>query len=685
VSGGSSTSSSSTIVAESPPINALSWNPLLLNLENQALSGSPDIRKLQQQRQPQPSNHDGQHYGDIHRDARNATSDIYYHSGLAREPQRLPEVYQDSSVVQVRSPPSVPSGRLSAPPVSSYYIEDYPRRRVISPEPRRTHQEYEHDNLSVRSFSHPPRLRQSNQKSSAQPAQQPALPTNKQLVGPDAAQLRITSQPRSKDEEDTSSKETQTTRSYMHQQYRQLEEGLRGAPPPRYKKLSRQEVEALYWETQKVRAGLSSLCQQISHTPRQEDRLGSTGSLPQSLPHSVARSEQNSPMLFQPEAVSRQPFRTQSVQNVGSGYASVIVKPQPMYNIVQLYQLMQQSRASNDPNIRASRARSASPGPNSTRHLQSRSLSLPRSITAPLLPEGLPHKANDDKVDYFKRGVSHRNTIGPIRTSSHSPQIRQLATPTIYEESPQQVGEVTRTVYPDRHKHGSKVDGGSGNKTNKVPSSKSQNSVVSVMNRSPLSVDANDYKKSVSSKKNKKPVSEGPVQQQHYYPPIFKRGSLVSNSSSPIDGEDSPVSPKRVSFTSGYTNEPRNWPTRTGSAPEPPTRQRRMYSGDSEVFLPAEEYNTYANVLEAPNRPLPPVPRDANMSVYGMIVRKSRDPITHNNAVRVPVQRWQQQSESESGSEAGEVQRILQQGSRGRGTYFRFAGKISVITPEGEK
>lgn len=687
VSGGSSaSSSSSTIVAESPPITALSWNPLLLNLENQALSGSPDIRKLQQQqqqRQPQHSSHDGQHYGDIHRDTRNVTPDAYYHpnSGLAREPQHLPEIYHDSSVVQVRRPTSVPSGRLSAPPVSSYHIEDYPRRRVISPEPRRSHQEYEHEQLSVRSSSHPPRLWQANQTPSAQRAQ-PALPTDKRLVGPVAVHLRITPQLRPREEEDTSSK---TATHYMQQQYRQQEGGLRSPPPSRYKKLSRQEVEALYWERQKLRAGLSSLHQHISHAPRLEDRLGSTASLPQSPTHSVVRSEQSSPMLFQQEAVSRQPFRTQSVQNVGSGYAPVLVRPQPMYNTAQQFQLMQQGRASDDSNIRVSRARSASPGPNSSRHLSSRSLSLPRSVTAPVLPEGLPHKANDDKVDYFKRGVPQRNTIGPIRMASHSPQIRQLATPTIYEETLQQVGEAKRAVYPDRHKHDTKVDGETGNKTNTFPSSKSQNSVGSVINRSPLSVDPNDYKKPVSGKKNKKPLSEGSVPQQPYYPPIFKRGSLSSISTPSADGLESPMSPKRVSFTSRYTNEPPNWPTRKGPAPEPPTRQRKLYSVDSDIFLPDEEFNTYTNVPEAPNRPLPPVPRDADASIYGMILRKSRDMNSPARIVPVLVQRWQQQSESESGSEAGEVQRILQQGSHGRGTYFRFAGKISVITPEGEK
>ena len=155
--------------------------------------------------------------------------------------------------------------------------------------------------------------------------------------------------------------------------------------------------------------------------------------------------------------------------------------------------------------------------------------------------------------------------------------------------------------------------------------------------------------------------------QKRYYPPIFKRGSLISTSTSSVDGVDSPVSPKRVSFTRSYTDEPANWPTRKGPAPQPPTRQRKLNSVDSDVFLPSEEYSTYANVQEAPNRPLPPVPRDVNGAVYGMILRKS------------PAHRWQHQSESESGSEAGEVQRILQQGSHGRGTYFRFAGKMAMI------
>ncbi|XP_067005197.2 serine-rich adhesin for platelets [Anabrus simplex] len=93
--------------------------------------------------------------------------------------------------------------------------------------------------------------------------------------------------------------------------------------------------------------------------------------------------------------------------------------------------------------------------------------------------------------------------------------------------------------------------------------------------------------------------------------PIFKRGSLLGVSTAPLSpGADTGV-PKRVSFTG---SEPSAWPTRNGPAPQPPTRQH-----------------------EAPHRPLPPIPYQQHY-----------------------------QSESESGSEAGEVQRILLRHSTGR-------------------
>ncbi|KAJ9600098.1 hypothetical protein L9F63_009609 [Diploptera punctata] len=241
---------------------------------------------------------------------------------------------------------------------------------------------------------------------------------------------------------------------------------------------------------------------------------------------SLNRRYQNSPT---PSTIPRPAYRVHSVQNVGNGYGSLLVKPLPV----------------------TPRARSVSPSPE--RHLNTRSLSLPRDGS-------------------FSRGSPMRNTIGPIRTQ-----------PPIYEE--------TEEI---QLRHGNK-----------------------------------------GSKK------------KSHYAPIFKRGSLTC----PIEEMGQSQSPKRVSFTN--SGEQLYWPTRNGPAPEPPTRQRKSTTD-------SDEYNTYANIpatMTAPNRPLPPVPRER-----GVVVPQS-------------AQRWQQQSESESGSEAGEVQRILQQGSQGRGSYFRFQGK----------
>ncbi|KDR13542.1 hypothetical protein L798_12462 [Zootermopsis nevadensis] len=680
VSGSSSTSSSSTIVAESPSISSLSWNPLLVNLENQAISGSPDIRKLQQQRQ-QHANDSGL-YGDtrrdVHRDVRGGlvsrsfdSPDMHYHSipGSPRSTQGFLQIHHNPSLVQQRSPTSVPSGRVSAPPIPSYYIENYPRRRVISPEPPRTRQNYEYGPSSRRSLSQPPIARESDQRS----PQSPLQPVIVRLIRPVGGQVQTTSsKSHPMQEGEANSKETQTARSYIQQQYRQLGEALQRSPQAQYKKLSRQEIEALYWETQKLREGLSSLSQHISpEGQRMEKRYHSAASLPQQMTsahRNVHRSEQSSPMLFHPDAAPRQPFRTQSAVNVGSGYGSVIVRPQPIYNNVQLQQPMHIARTSHDGNPKVPRARSASPGPNSDKHLSSRSMSLPRSMPASTVPENPSRKVSDDRNN-FARGVPQRNTIGPIRTSSNLPQNRQQSTPTIYEEPRQRGGDNVQIRYGERYKH---ADGEGGNKN-----SKSEDTVDIVMVRSPSSVDGNDPKKSGSGKRNKRSSSEQPASHENYYPPIFKRGSLISTST--CDGMDSPMIPKRVSFTRSYTDEPLYWPTRNGPAPEPPTRQRKPESSDSDVFLPSDEYSAYANAPQAPNRPLPPIPRDVNGDAYGVLARKGRDSKSPASGFPISVQRWQQQSESESGSEAGEVQRILQQGCHGRGTYFRFPGMSFLI------
>lgn len=166
------------------------------------------------------------------------------------------------------------------------------------------------------------------------------------------------------------------------------------------------------------------------------------------------------------------------------------------------------------------------------------------------------------------------------------------------------------------------------------------------------------------------------------YGPIFKRGTLLSTTSS--EGDLNTSAGKRVSFSPSHEQDLSQgeiyWPTRKGLAPEPPTRQSTR-----------TDQTDYVNVSEirgAPDRPLPPIPRRAAQKPnveYGVVGRQraANTPTTQRvqalasrwqqqqddrtadnvNTRRVPAaaNRWHHQSDTESGSEAGEVQRILQQ------------------------
>lgn len=99
--------------------------------------------------------------------------------------------------------------------------------------------------------------------------------------------------------------------------------------------------------------------------------------------------------------------------------------------------------------------------------------------------------------------------------------------------------------------------------------------------------------------------------------PIFKRGSLISNSSN--EGTDTSTSNlhKKVSFDQ---TDATTWPTRNGPALSPPTRIRpieKQLSSDSDVFLP--------NKPEVPTRPLPPLPKEnSDGAGYGVILRGNK-------------------------------------------------------------
>lgn len=175
------------------------------------------------------------------------------------------------------------------------------------------------------------------------------------------------------------------------------------------------------------------------------------------------------------------------------------------------------------------------------------------------------------------------------------------------------------------------------------------------------------------------------------YGPIFKRGTLQSSPLS--EGDLNTSAGKRVSFSPSHEPDLSSgeiyWPTRKGMAPEPPTRQSTR-----------SDQTDYVNVsdlkspTQAPDRPLPPIPRRVPQKPnpeYGAVGRQrsaANTPTTQrvqalanrwhqqqqqqpdNRSVNSPTSqrvlplgnRWHHQSDTESGSEAGEVQRILQQG-----------------------
>lgn len=392
-------------------------------------------------------------------------------------------------------------------------------------------------------------------------------------------------------------------------------------PPDATVRLSRRELEAIYWQTQMLREQLAA----------QRRYLGMTGPAPAS-DVSVAS--------------------TATAGSGGGAYASVLPRPQPVYASPHAQPL--------PPQHRRSRSMSPSPyhapvSPGSAYPLyasnRSLSLSLPRGAVLPDLYDAQP----------FVRGAPYRNTVAGIR--SHSVAER-TSTPTIYEEAAHQ------QMAAPRHEQ---VGDGTPRRSSR----------------------------------------EGP-------PPIFKRGSLHGLPEPEVPAS---ATPKRVSFTPGEDAAPHPaWPTRSGPAAQPPTRNPQRDSIESDVFLPnspppagsaanyvnlsdlgyaygygygygygtsmaAERRRPYGVVVRrsappgsagvSPDRPLPPLPPSSsgeltgsNSSVYGVVVRKphpqqsvqlSPDRWQHRAAFPSPTGRWPQ-SESESGSEAGEIQRILGRG-----------------------
>ncbi|XP_076300217.1 uncharacterized protein LOC143218716 isoform X13 [Lasioglossum baleicum] len=98
--------------------------------------------------------------------------------------------------------------------------------------------------------------------------------------------------------------------------------------------------------------------------------------------------------------------------------------------------------------------------------------------------------------------------------------------------------------------------------------------------------------------------------------PIFKRGSLISGES--VD-YGTTGGAKRVSFSNqsavGQDLPTGNWPTKHGTAPEPPTRRHRSEdsTSDTDSVFSHHERRDHAHSVDAEydaDRPLPPLPKD---------------------------------------------------------------------------
>nr|XP_033327313.1 uncharacterized protein LOC117220943 isoform X7 [Megalopta genalis] len=107
--------------------------------------------------------------------------------------------------------------------------------------------------------------------------------------------------------------------------------------------------------------------------------------------------------------------------------------------------------------------------------------------------------------------------------------------------------------------------------------------------------------------------------------PIFKRGSLISGES--VD-YGTTGGAKRVSFSNqssvGQDLATGNWPTKHGTAPEPPTRRHRSEdsTSDTDSVFSQHERREQAHCAESEydaDRPLPPLPKDSTSRTPGAV------------------------------------------------------------------
>ncbi|XP_071454387.1 titin homolog [Hetaerina americana] len=140
--------------------------------------------------------------------------------------------------------------------------------------------------------------------------------------------------------------------------------------------------------------------------------------------------------------------------------------------------------------------------------------------------------------------------------------------------------------------------------------------------------------------------------------PIFKRGTITASSEDSVCS--APAAPKRVSFSNSTPTKAEREHMRMLQLRE--WQQRAMSTGQGQGFLYGDD-DVFTDV--APNKPLPPTPSLEEMEeekrwLKGAMAVGGRTPMKYLEVSPTGV------SESESGSEAGEVRRIMRRRHQGK-------------------
>ncbi|CAK9826943.1 Coiled-coil domain-containing protein CG32809 [Anthophora retusa] len=152
-------------------------------------------------------------------------------------------------------------------------------------------------------------------------------------------------------------------------------------------------------------------------------------------------------------------------------------------------------------------------------------------------------------------------------------------------------------------------------------------------------------------------------------PPIFKRGSLIGGESAEYGTAGGA---KRVSFSNqsavaGHDLASGSWPTKHGTAPEPPTRRHRSEDSCSDTDSVFSHQERRDNVSYCPDsteydadRPLPPLPKDVTRSGpgrtnwnLGMDLRRATSPQRTLQRERQKEEEWNSDGKGRQSNDTG--------------------------------